>query len=296
MAMVTAETAGFERRQTLFPLLIIAFGGGLTGFSGLFVRFSETGVIATGAWRMALASLALLPLLSLRKRHAAMLRLSPVLILAGVLFAIDMAFFNWALDFTSIAQATLIVNLAPIVALAAGYLLFGERFGPAKAIALLASIGGAALMTFSRAGEAGTLSGNALAVIGMIGYALYLVAVKQARSQHDTFAIMLGSSVVASLLMFGASFAAGEEMLPSSAQGWLALAALGLISHVFGQGLIAFGMRDTPVGLASILLLTQPIVAAVAAWAVFDERMGPIEAIGATMILAGLVIASRSRR
>ncbi len=54
-------------------------------------------------------------------------------------------------------------------------------------------------------------------------------------------------------------------------------------------------MREAPVGLASILLLTQPIVAAIAAWIVFDETMGSIEAVGAITVLLGLVIASRAR-
>jgi drug/metabolite transporter (DMT)-like permease len=247
---------------------------------------------------MGLASLALLPFLRLARGAGGggtMRPFSPILILAGLFFAIDMAFYNWSLGHTSIAQSTLIVNLAPIVALAAGFLMFGERFGPAKALALLAAIGGAALMTASRWSEGGTLYGNGLAMLGMFGYAFYLVVVKHARAGHGTLAIMFGSSAAAGVMMFTAALLAGEQILPVSATGWAALIALGLVSHIFGQGLIAFGMRDAPVGLASILLLSQPIVAALAAWAVFDENMGPLEAAGAAMILAGLAIASRSR-
>lgn len=296
MSLASAESLPFEKKQALLPLMIIALGGGLTGFSGIFVRFSETGALATGGWRMMLASLALLPFLAIaRGDNAATRPFSPILILAGLFFAIDMAFFNWSLSHTSIAQSTLIVNLAPIVALAAGFLLFGERFGPAKALALVAAIGGAALMTLSRAGEGGTLYGNGLAILGMFGYAFYLIVVKQARGGHDTLSIMLGSSVAAGAMMFAAGWAAGEQMLPVSLAGWGALIGLGLVSHVFGQGLIAFGMRDAPIGLASILLLSQPVVAAVAAWGVFNEGMGALEMAGALLILAGLAIASRAR-
>jgi drug/metabolite transporter (DMT)-like permease len=73
------------------------------------------------------------------------------------------------------------------------------------------------------------------------------------------------------------------------------LLALGFVAHVFGQGLVAFGMRGAPVGLASILLLTQPLVATVAAWIIFGEAMGPVEAAGAGLVLAGLAIASLAR-
>lgn len=280
--------------QPGLPLLIIAFGGALTGFSGVLVRLSEVDPLATGAWRLLIAAVALAPFMRLARAEGTRIKLSPVLVLAGLFFAIDMGLYNWSLDLTSVAHATLIVNLAPVVALAAGFLLFGESFGLAKLVALIAALGGAALMTLTRGGG-GTLEGNGLAILAMLGYALYLVAVKRACRDHDTLSIMLWSSVVAATVMFAAALLMGERVLPASASGWAVLIALGLVSHVFGQGLVAFGMRNAPVGLASILLLTQPIVAAISAWIVFDETMGPVEASGAALVLAGLVIASRAR-
>ncbi len=280
--------------QPGLPLLIIAFGGALTGFSGVLVRLSEVDPLATGAWRLLIAAAALAPFMRLARAGGTRLKLSPVLVLAGLFFAIDMGLYNCSLELTSVAHATLIVNLAPVVALAAGFLLFGESFGVAKLVALIAALGGAALMTLTRGGG-GTLEGNGLAILAMLGYALYLVAVKRACRDHDTLSIMLWSSVVAATVMFAAALLMGERVLPASASGWAVLIALGLVSHVFGQGLVAFGMRNAPVGLASILLLTQPIVAAISAWIVFDETMGPVEASGAALVLAGLVIASRAR-
>ncbi len=287
------------KAQSAIPLLIIAFGGSLTGFSGILVRLSEIDPVATGAWRLAIAALALWPFMRLAGNGGGVrLRLSgwAVLVLAGLFFAIDTGLYNWSLKLTSVAHATLIVNLAPMVALAAGYLLFGERFGPAKACALIAALSGAALMTVMRGEGGGTLAGNGLALLAMIGYALYLVAVKQARHEHDTLSIMVWSSVVGAVAMFAAAALMGEQLLPSTAHGWAVLIALGLVAHVFGQGLVAFGMREAPVGLASILLLTQPLVAVIAARIIFGEAMGPVEAVGAGMILAGLVIASTARR
>jgi drug/metabolite transporter (DMT)-like permease len=71
--------------------------------------------------------------------------------------------------------------------------------------------------------------------------------------------------------------------------------AMGVVAHVIGQGLIARGMRTAPVGLASVLLLIQPVVAAIGAWILFHESLGPLEIAGALLVLAGLAIASRSR-
>jgi len=282
--------------QPLLPLLIIATGGAMAGFSGIMVRLSETGACATAAWRLLIAVIVFLPLLRLKSNRApGSMRLSPIVVIAGLFFAVDMGFYNIAIGLTAVAHATLIVNMAPIVALAAGYLLFSERFGKAKMLGLVAALTGAALMTLTRSDGGGTLIGNGSAAIAMVGYALYLVAVKHARQAHNTLSIMVWSSIVASGALFVAAFVLGEKVMPDGAEGWIVLIALGLIAHVAGQGLVAFGMQRVPVGLASIMLLSQPVVATISAWIIFDEQMSLIEAGGAALVLAGLVIASRSR-
>jgi drug/metabolite transporter (DMT)-like permease len=96
-------------------------------------------------------------------------------------------------------------------------------------------------------------------------------------------------------VMFAVALTAGEQILPTTAAGWTTVIALGVVAHVFGQGLVAFGMRNAPVGLASILLLIQPVVAAVAAWIIFGEAFGRLEMAGALLVLAGLAMATRAR-
>jgi drug/metabolite transporter (DMT)-like permease len=173
--------------------------------------------------------------------------------------------------------------------------MFGERLGVAKFGGLILALGGALLMTWSRAGVAGTLTGDALALAGMFGYALYLIVVKRARARHHVLEIMVWSSAASACVLFAAAVVHGESILPASAYGWSILLGLGLITHVAGQGLVAVGMRETPVGLASILLLSQPVVAGVAAWAIFNEGMGVTELTGVALVLGGMVLASRSR-
>lgn len=288
------------KAQSAMPLLIIAAGGGMTGFSGILVRLSEAGPIATGGWRLLIAAIVLWPFMRMAGNGAPEGRRISlggwvILGLAGVFFAIDTGLYNMSVKLTSVAHATLIVNLTPVVALAVGFLFFGERFGAAKGLALLAALSGAALMTVMRADASGTLLGDGLAFLAMLGFALYLVAVKHARHEHGTLAIMVWSSVVGAIAMFATAALAGEQLLPDTAYGWAVVVALGFVAHVFGQGLVAFGMREAPVGLASILLLTQPLVATIAAWIIFGEAMGSVEAAGAGLILAGLAIASLAK-
>ena len=297
MAITTTYSArpGLDRQQLSLGLILL--GGACTGTSGILMRLSEVGPIATAGWRMLVASLILsAAAASFSGGTVFRWRGSAILLLAGFCFAIDMAFYHWSLVLTSVAHATLIVNLAPLIALSAGFLLFGESLGAAKLIGLAASLGGAFLMTAMRSGSAGTLEGNGLAVIGMLGYAFYLVVVKQAVRRHSPLTIMVWSSASAAAILFLVAIAAGERVMPATVEGWAVVIAMGLIAHVFGQGLIALGMRGAPVGLASVLLLIQPVVAAIGAWVLFGESLGPIEMLGAALVLAGLAIASRTRQ
>jgi drug/metabolite transporter (DMT)-like permease len=295
MSITATYPARLRADRRDLSLVLILLGGACTGSSGILLRFSEVGPVATAAWRMLVASLILSAAVPLADRAELRGRGLWILLLAGGCFAVDMAFYHWSLMLTSVAHATLIVNLAPLVALSAGFLLFGEHVGPAKLFGLAASLGGAFLMTAMRAESSGTLTGNGLAALGMFGYAFYLIVVKQATRRHSPLSIMLWSSASAAVMLFVTAWASGERIVPSTSEGWAVVIAMGLIAHVLGQGLIALGMRGAPVGLASVLLLIQPVVAAIGAWVLFGEALGPLEIAGAAIVLAGLAIAGRAR-
>lgn len=296
--MTAAATFPAPAQQRVLLLALIALGGALTGFSGILLRLSEIGPMASGGWRLAIAALAFLPMAMMAGGDALRPSNPAILALAGLFFAVDIGFYHVSLGFTAVAHSTLIVNLAPVVALTAGVALFGERLGAAKLTGMAAALSGAIVMTSiraqSEAGSGGTLTGNALAVLSMLGYAAYLIVVKHARRGHGTFAIMLWSSASAAICLFAGAAAAGETLVPATVEGWAVVIVMGLVTHVAGQGLVAFGMRETPVGLGSIFLLTQPLVAAIVAWPMFGETLGPLEILGAGLVLLGLALASRS--
>lgn len=295
---MTTAAEPIRPAPSLIPkaLMLIAIGGALTGFSPILVRLSELGPLATAAWRMAFAALALAPLLAVTRQKGEAVGSMWPLLLAGLFFSIDLGFYHWSLQLTSVAHATLIVNMAPVVALAAGFFAFAERLGALKLGGLILSIAGALLMTGGRAGVSGTLEGNALAVAGMFGYAFYLITVKRVSGLHSTAAIVVWSSAASAVVLFCAAALAGETLFPQSAYAWALVIGLGLITHAAGQGLVALGMREAPVGLASIILFTQPIMAAFAAWVIFDESMGVAELFGVALVLGGIALATQARK
>ena len=77
--------------------------------------------------------------------------------------------------------------------------------------------------------------------------------------------------------------------------GWLACAGLGLV-HVGGQGLLAWAMGRLPTSTASVVVLVQPVVAGLLGWLLFRETIGPLQAAGAAVALAGVVLAQWASR
>ena len=75
----------------------------------------------------------------------------------------------------------------------------------------------------------------------------------------------------------------------------LACVGLGLM-HVAGQGSIAWALGRLPAATASVVVLVQPVVAAILGWMLFAEALGPVQALGAGIALAGVVLAQMASR
>ena len=85
----------------------------------------------------------------------------------------------------------------------------------------------------------------------------------------------------------------GESFFPFSWQGWLVLLGLAWLVHAGGQGLIAFAMAHLPAAFSSVTLLIQPVTATILAWLLLSEVIGPWQAAGGGLVLAGIFVARR---
>jgi len=277
------------------PLLLL--GAVAIAFAPIFVRLSDVGPVASAFWRVALALPPLLiwsfseppPTPTNRKG-------GPIaLVLAGLCFAGDLAVWHWSLAYTSVANATLLANVAPVFVLLGAWLLWREK--PTLKLVggmVLAMTGALILMGDSFQLSADHLFGDALGLLTAIFYAGYLLAVKQARNQYGTGRLMLVSAAVTALALLPMALTGAGDMIPASWQGWAVLAGLALLSHTGGQSLIAFSLAHLPASFSSITLLVQPATAALLAWVWLNEPLSPWQGMGGIVILAGILLARRS--
>ena len=282
----------------LSPLTALLGGAALIGLAPIFVRLADVGPTAVAFWRVALAA-PVFALLMMRKEGfgAARARSLGWLALAGLFFVGDLAVWHQSILWTSVANSTLLTNLAPVWVTLAAWLLWQERVNAAFAGGiLLALLGALLLMADSLEVSRQTLIGDLLAVLTSLFYAGYLLVLSRQRRLHSTLAVMFWTSASAAVALLPLALLQGETILPPSAQGWAVLAGLALLSHVMGQGLIAYGFAHLPASFSSVSLLLQPLAAAAFAWLLLGEHFGAQQALGGAVVLAGILWCRRAMR
>lgn len=287
-------------RSALIVLLLGATG---IAFAPIFVRVSQVGSTATAFHRVFLALPAMWLWMTWEQRRSdapprpATAQDYRWMAFAGLFFAGDLACWHGSIRLTSVANATLLANFAPIfVTLGAG-LFLSERIPRSFLFAMGMSLAGTAiLLGDSWKLTSRHLAGDALGIITAVFYAGYQLSLKHLRGRFSAATVMVWSGVACAPVLLLIALGSGEQLLPVQPSGWLILIALALVSHVGGQGLIAYAFGHLPASFSSLSLLSQPVVAALLAWLCFGEGLSPWQWTGGTVTLVGLYLANRSRK
>ena len=177
----------------------LVLGAVLIGLAPVFVRLAHVGPTAAAFWRVFLALPALLLLQRLATRGAPAPRAARpstrLLWLAGLAFAGDLAVWHQSIHLTSVANSTLLTNLAPVFLTLVLHFGFGQRHAPRFWLGLVLALAGAVtLMAGSLKIGRDTALGDALAIVTAMFYAAYQLLVSRGRRDFSALDVMLRSS------------------------------------------------------------------------------------------------------
>ncbi len=277
-----------------YPFIALLIGNAFLAIGPIFVRMGDTGPVAAGFWRMALA----VPLLFLIVRMTG----SPIktggprvmwlFALSGLFFAADLAAWHLGIFQTKLANANLLGNVTSF--LLPLWMFVATRTWPTRgqaAALLLAALGAGLLMGQSFELSARNFSGDVLCVFAGIFYTAYLVVVGNVRgtsgASGGAWPVLAWSSLMTVLPLWGIAMLMGETIMPSN---WTPLLMLALCSQVIGQGLMIYALGRVPPVLFGITLLFQPIISAGLGWFLYREAMTAMDWLGAVLI--GLAIVT----
>lgn len=278
--------------------LVFLAGAVAISFAAIFVRLAlPAPPVVIGFYRMLFASLLIGAWLALRARRFSVSLPGALAALgAGLAFGADHAFWNTALVETSVATATLLVNITPLhVGL---YVLLVRREALERSFvggAALALAGCALLLGISWH-EPQPLRGALLALLASLFYAGYLLAMGGARRRLDALPALFLATLSAALLLGAAALLRGDAFAGFPARSWAAMLGAALLAQVVGVFAIVWALRHLPATFASVALLAQPVASALWAWWLFGEALTPLQALGGAAVLAGILLASRFAR
>ncbi|MCI4645586.1 MAG: DMT family transporter [Hyphomonadaceae bacterium] len=278
----------------LGPVSVLA-GGVCIGFAPIGLRIglqmSDLGPQAIALWRYMLA-LPVLFALCLAVERRVPVRPNPMIVLAGICFALDIALLHWALERTTVANATFMVNLGNIGVGLVAWIFLRERPTWQWLVAVAIAVTGAGLLSLAGApGGKASFSGDVIALGAAVLVAFYMLCSKLARGQlgaMDAIFWLTATEICVAILV---TLISGERLWPTGLSELTAPLFLALVVQVGGQGLIIFGLGRTPAAIAGIMILVQPVTAAAISWQLFDEPLNTFQGFGALLILAGVLIA-----
>ena len=285
-------------RAERLAILALLAGAVTIGFAPILVRLSELGPTATAGYRFLLAVPLYWAISAVAPQPAAdqpwTVRDFLLVALAGASLAADMGAWHLSIHMTTVANATVLPNVAPVFVVIGGWLIFRERVTGTFLIGLIAAmIGVFALTEASFALGRTQFVGDLLGLLTALFYAVYQMSIMRLRQRFSTIAIMARAIPVSAASIIPFAAASGDALVASTLAGWSVLVALAAGPQVLGHGLIAWALAHLPVAFASVTLLAQPVTAAIVAWILFDERIGGQQAVAAAAILAGIAVARR---
>ena len=281
------------------PWLTLSLAVVFVSFGAILVRLAAAPPLAVSFYRVALASLFLLPFAARDAgRSWPVLDARRRLLLLGAGLALALHFATWiaSLSYTSVASSVLLVNTSPLFTLVLSRVFLGERAPAVVKAAIPVALAGAALIAFGDwTGSPGSLFGNALAVAGAVAVAVYQVVGRGLRAALPLNAYVLGVWATAAAALAAMALVGGVPLGGFERRTWLAFVALAVVPTIGGHGLVNKSLRSLPAPTVGLFLLGEPVLASLFAWLLFAEAPGPWTLAGGAVVLLalGLVLARR---
>lgn len=296
--------------RTLMAVGLTLIYAAMVGFSDNYVQAvaGTTGLWQFHATRSCLALLMMglvAPFLGLRLRPRNVKAVAARALLQGIAI---MIYFG-ALAFMPVAVAAAGLFTAPIFVLLISRLVYGERIGPVRLVAVALGFLGVVLVLGPRALAGAGLIGLVPALAGAV-YAMANIATRRWCADESASTLLAGFFVSLGLLGLAGLvvLAIWPQAVPGGSDGFLLRGAVWpdgeylswMLLHAsfsaIGVGLCTRAYLLADAGRVSVVEYMVLPTSAIWGWAIWGERLGALAWIGIVLIiLAGTIIALRAR-
>ncbi len=219
-----------------------------------------------------------------------------LLLARGLLGGVAVYTFFLSIPTLGVARGTAVSYTYPLFATVGGALLLRERVPVRGWLAMALTLAGLGLL---RLGDWLAMPGwnpwYLVAIGGAVISGLAVVTIRKLTRTDSSPVIFLAQSLVGFWIVFVPALGTPTQL---SLRVALVLLAIGLTAS-FAQLLMTWSYRSVNVATGSLLSMLTPVLNVVFGLALFHETMGPLQAVGALLILLScilMVLPSRARR
>lgn len=214
--------------------------------------------------------------------------------LGGVAFGVSAAMFFSAFKETTVASATVIASLQPVLLLPYSVKRMGERVDAAKVALVAIAVLGTAIVVLASSGGTGdwSLRGDLLAFGGTLAGCVYFVGTKQARESLGALEYQAAALTWAAPVALAGALVVGSGMTVPTA---LTFAAAALMVAIPGTGhiLMSWAQKQLSVGDTATIALGVTILSSIGAAIFYGQSLGAVQIVGMAVVLTSLALFVR---
>jgi drug/metabolite transporter (DMT)-like permease len=249
---------------SVIPLIIVSALA--VSLSSILIRYSSSSAIQITLYRLAFTTLLVLPFVTWKKQaFPANTRERGMLLLSGLALALHFVFWVSSLWYTSVSESVLlVVSTHPVIVALASSLLFKEHATRRALIGIGTAIFGNAIIVITALGR-GDLMGDALAILGGLMFAIYLLIGRSLRQSVSlgNYAMPVYGFAVIVVVIIALSLGASVAVSEPRELGLFFLMAL--IPGLLGHTLYNYLLKRVRAYVVSVTLLAEPVGASILA-------------------------------
>ncbi|WP_262178179.1 DMT family transporter [Haloarcula laminariae] len=269
----------------------------------ILVRLSDAPATVAAFYRVLFTTLPLVPLALWRYRSDfARIGRRDLLFatLSGVALAVHFASWFESLAWTSVAASVTLVQSQPLFVALGAWLLLDERLSRRTVAGILVAVAGMVTMAL---GDLLTgvlvgrdpLLGNALALLGAVMAAGYVLAGRSLRQRVSLIPYVVVVYSVCSVVLLGIVVAQGAPLTGYPTREWALFAGLALGPGLFGHTVINWALAHLRSSVVSVSLLGEPVGSTLLAFLLLSEAPTLVTVGGGAVVLTGIVVTATDR-
>jgi drug/metabolite transporter (DMT)-like permease len=284
------------------PLAALGFAVFAASTSAILVRWSGAPSSVAAFYRVLFTTAIVAPiaLVWYREEFARLSRRDlGFAIVAGVALAVHFAAWFESLNHTSVAASVTLVQTQPIFVALGAALVLGERVNRETVVGIAVALIGATAMSLGDAGEApisdATMYGNALAVLGAVTVAGYVLAGRSIRQRVSLFPYVTVVYTACTVTLFVLVGAQGHAYVDYPPREWLLFLGMAIGPGILGHTIVNWALKHLESVVVSVTWLGEPVGSTLLALVLLAEVPDAITVAGGLVVLAGIYVTTIER-